>query len=127
MVEATKIAQLLFLSYDLHSYSEKVTILLKLIELLLVQHLKTCILFLNRFENGTSVTNKWSENKQFAVGTSSPLLTFSAFLHMLSRMLDNYFSKMLNGFLLFVFDEKVVEVPLNERLCRRKTAILSLS
>ena len=127
MVEATKIAQLLFLSYDLHSYSEKVTILLKLIELLLVQHLKTCILFLNRFENGTSVTNKWSENKQFAVGKSSPLLTFSAFLHMLSRMLDNYFSKMLNGFLLFVFDEKVVEVPLNERLCRRKTAILSLS
>lgn len=127
MVEATKIAQLLFLSYDLHSYSEKVTILLKLIELLLVQHLKTCILFLNRFENGTSVTNKWSENKQFAVGKSSPLLTFSAFLHMLSRMLDNYFSKMLNGFLLFVFDEEVVEVPLNERLCRRKTAILSLS
>lgn len=104
MVEATKIAQLLFLSYDLHSYSEKVTILLKLIELLLVQHLKTCILFLNRFENGTSVTNEWSENKQFTIGKSSPLLTFSAFLHMLSRMLDYYFSKVLNGFLLFVFD-----------------------
>lgn len=127
MVEATKIAQLLFLSYDLHSYSEKVTILLKFIELLLVQHLKTCILFLNRFENGTSVTNEWSENKRFTVGKSSPLFTFSAFLHMLSRMLDYYFSKLLNGILLFVFDEKVVEVPLNERLCRRKTAILSLS
>ncbi len=127
MVEAAKIAQLLFLSYDLHSYSEKVTIFLKLIELLLVQHLKTCILFLNRFENGTSVTNEWSENKQFTVGKSSPLFTFSAFLHMLSRMLDYYFSKVLNGFLLFVFDEKVVEVPLDERLCRRKTAILSLS
>ena len=63
MIETTKIAQLLFLSYDLHSYSEKITIFLELIELLLVQHLKALVLFLNCFKNSTGITDEWGKDK----------------------------------------------------------------